>query len=126
VADQTQLLEDLHTFAEHLKANTPPRQVSTHEYMQQMENRHKLERAVYMGGIQLRETDLSDEEVVLLNKLPAGRYNSDKWTVFERNTGGTRSIDIMIPNATQEDRVQLAIEAPSLVALVKKMLAELK
>jgi hypothetical protein len=122
----TDAVAQLARIAEMTAANTKPRKMTTHEYMQSVENRSKLTRTVYMGGAKLRESSLSNAEVVLLNKLRAGKYNGGRWTVLERNKGGSDggAIDIFVPNATQEDRVRMAMEAPTLTALCTKIIEE--
>lgn len=121
----SELLKDIHRIAEHVSAVAPTRKVSTHEYIQERQKgRPKLERTVYMSGAKLPEKYLSAEEIALLNKVQAGKYNGGRWSVLERDSGGNRIIDIIVPNATQEDRMRLMGEAPNLTTLLKAMLAE--
>jgi hypothetical protein len=76
--------------------------------------------------VELRLRQLTDNQVELLNRLKPGTYNSGRWTVIERNAdsldGGL--IEIWVRNKTQEDRGQLAIEAPSLDVLLQKIVDE--
>jgi hypothetical protein len=118
------LVESIHAIAEHLATTAPPRRVQQIDYMRTRQNRHKLTRTVYMSGAKVPERVLTDEEVQLLNQLKPGKYNEGRWTILERDAGGQRSLDILFPNATQEDRIRLMGEAPTLTALCNRVLAE--
>jgi hypothetical protein len=122
-----QLVESIAKVANHLESVAPKfKKVSAHEYELQRQ-RKPLARATHMGGIRLREHQLSNEEIDLLNKIKPGTYNNGRWVVIAQNTdGGKQSIDIRVPNKTREEQMQLAMEAPSLTALCQKILSESK
>ena len=120
------LLESIATIASHLKDTARPKKVSHFDYMRARVRRHKLTRDVYMSGIRIREKQLTDAEVELLNRLQPGTYKGGRWTVIGRQADGLENgiIEIYVRNKTQEDRGQLALEAPSLGVLLQKMIAE--
>lgn len=118
--------ESLATIAEHLKGTARPRKTSHFDYMKTRQKRHKLTRDVYMSGIKIRERQLTDTQIELLNRLKPGTYNGGRWTVIGRQAEGLDDgiIEIYVRNKTQEDRGLLALEAPSLDVLLQKMIAE--
>lgn len=86
-----------------------------------------LTRETYMNGHQLREGRLSEEEITLLNQLKAGKYYNKQWTVIETDEGdGKHTVEIIIPNRTQEQRMALTIAhgGRGLVGICEKILAE--
>lgn len=86
-----------------------------------------LTRDTWMNGHQLREGRLSEEEITLLNQLKPGKYHNKQWTVIETDEGdGKHSIEIIIPNKTQEQRMALTIAhgGRGLVGICEKIIAE--
>lgn len=126
MAEDRKLIESIASIAEHLKSVAPPKKVSHFEYLQARKKRHALTRKVFMSGIEIRPRQLTDEQIVLFNKLKPGVYNHGRWAVIERNADGLEggAIEIYVRNKTQEDRGQLALEAPSLDVLLQKIIAE--
>jgi hypothetical protein len=120
------LLESIATIASHLKDTARPKKVSHFDYMRARVKRHKLTRDVYMSGIRIRERQLTDDQIELLNRLKPGTYNGGKWTVIGRQADGLEDgiIEIYVRNKTQEDRGLLALEAPNLDVMLQKMIAE--
>lgn len=126
MAEDRQLVESISKIANHLADIAPPKKVSHFEYMRARKKRVKLSRQVYMSGVKIRENQLTEEQIRLLNKLKPGKYNDGKWTVIERDASGLEggAIDIFLRNKSNEDRMQLLIEAPSLDVLCTKIIAE--
>lgn len=121
------LLESVAKIANHLESVAPKtKKVSHFEYMMARKKRHKLSRDVYMSGIRIRERQLTDDQIELLNRVVPGTYNGGRWTVIGRQAEGLDNgiIEIYVRNKTQEDRGLLALEAPSLDVMLQKMIAE--
>lgn len=122
-AQNQTLLESIATIASNLGSKV--RKITTHEYVTARSKRVKLRRQVYMSGAKLKESFLSEEEITLLNKIQPGLYNEQRWAVLGRSAnGGDGSIDIVVPNKTQEDRIRLMGEAPTLATMLKRIIAE--
>ncbi len=126
MAEDRKLIESIAKIAEHLESVAPKKKVSHFEYMTARQKRHKLTRQVFLSGVKVREKQLTDEQVLLLNRLKPGKYNGGRWVVLERGAAGLEggALDIYVRNKSQEDRGQLAIEAPSLDVLLTKIIAE--
>lgn len=87
--------------------------------------RPEMTRDYRMQGSQLRAQMLSNEEIVLLNQLKAGRYREGRWIVTEE-VGGTDKpkVSIYYSNKTPENRLELAQAAPTLAILLQLMITE--
>jgi hypothetical protein len=119
------LLQDIHNIAQHVKDVAPPKKVSLAEHMRRRAPRTTLTHQVSLNGGRLRERYLKDEEIELLNQLRPGKYLDGKVTVVERNgVGSGGAIDIVYSNASQEQRINFYMAAPSLTVLCQKILAE--
>lgn len=127
-AEDKDLVKSIATIAEHLKSVAPPKKTSHFEYINDPKRKRRttLKRQVFMSGVRLRERQLSEAQVVLLNKLKPGIYNGGRWNVIARHAEGLDDgiIEIYVRNKTQEDRGQFALEAPSLDVLLQKMINE--
>ncbi len=92
-------------------------------------NRPKLKRATYLNGFRLREMRLTEENIALLNKVKAGKYQDRKWVVVESDgdsEDGGASVNIWIPNKTVQDRLKLANKSAGrgLAALLELIVEE--
>lgn len=126
VSENPQFIESIAKIADHLASVAPRKKVTHHDYLRARQKRNKLTRQVYMSGVKIREKQLSEEEIRLLNQIKPGNYNGGRWNVIAREAAGLEggAIDIFVRNKTREDQMQLSIDAPSLSVLLKKMLAE--
>lgn len=127
VAEDRKLVESIAKIADHLAETARPKKTSHFEYLRERQKgRVKLVRQVFMSGVKIREKQLTNDQVTLLNQLKPGVYNGGRWHVIGRHADGLEDgiIEIWVRNKTQEDRGQLALEAPTLDVLLQKMIAE--
>jgi len=134
---ETSLLESIATMAKALSVEAdvaPIKQVPLAKYKAQTpwnpegkpeHVRPKLRRTVYLSNRRLSESFLSDEEITLLNRIKAGKYNERRWVVVETDGEADGSaISIIIPNKTPEDRMRLKGEAPDIATVLRRIIAE--
>lgn len=83
----------------------------------------KLRRTMYHHGIQLTESNLSPEEIELLNKVKAGSYCGGHVRVIKRKD---RSLDVDYPIRTASQRLKLvnAFGITSFKSLLERLVAE--
>jgi hypothetical protein len=84
-------------------------------------NRPKLRRPVMVSGFPVNPMMLSDAEINLLNQVKPGRYVNRTWEVQKLSDG---TINIVYPNRTIDQRVNMAVMAPSLTALCEIILKD--
>ncbi len=85
----------------------------------------KLSRASMFCGAVQNERFMKEEEILLFNQIKPGRYNGRKWEVIEHKPSPDETaIEIRIPVKEIQDRIELAMTAPSLVAILKLIIAE--
>jgi hypothetical protein len=89
----------------------------------------ELSRPTWINGHRLRELLLSQEEIVKLNKLRAGKYHDRKWIVVESDGDSGESssmVSLFFPNKTPEQKIDLArtLGGRGLVALLDMILEE--
>jgi hypothetical protein len=72
--------------------------------------RPTLARTTRLNGFRLKEATLSEEEILLLNRLQPGKYRGGEWIVTETDGEGTagKALDVYIPNKSQQDRLKRA------------------
>lgn len=88
-------------------------------------SRPKLSRPTYLNGHRLQEMLLSNEEIRLLNKLTAGKYQDRKWLVVEADTDRDGStVQVFLPNKTESDRLSLKGKARNLTEALTLILDE--
>lgn len=90
-------------------------------------NRPKLRRETIFCGMPQREKQLKDREIELFNQIKPGRYNDRKWEVIEHpspmaDTPGTIEVRIQVKEV--QDRIELAMTAPNLEAILMKIISE--
>jgi len=83
--------------------------------------RVKLRRPTFISGYPVNPMMHTEEEITLLNEVKPGRYNNRRWEVTRFDDG---SIDIRYPNRTFEQRMEMALKAPSISELCKQIIAE--
>lgn len=87
-------------------------------------NRPQLRRATYISGARCREILMSFKEIELANQLKAGQYHDGKWLVMERGQGDGSSVDILIPNKTLEQRIELKGSVRNFEDLLQQIIDE--
>jgi hypothetical protein len=86
--------------------------------------RPKLKRTTYLSGARLRDALLSDREILLLNKLTAGKYHGGQWVVLEKDEAQGAEVSLFVPNKTQEQRIELKGAARNLEDLLTQIVNE--
>lgn len=69
--------------------------------------KRKLGRKFYQNGFLLDINKLTDEEIALLNKLPAGRFMDGLVSVLEVRKGQETAVNIVYDNSNQDKRFEL-------------------
>lgn len=119
------LIASIAEIAKHVKDVAPLKKTSHWEYMKQRQPREPLKREVNMNGARLRPSQLSEEEIVLLNQLKPGTYLDGTVSVVEtRGVGSGSAIDLVYNNASQENRINHYMRVGSLSNMCKMILAE--
>jgi len=85
-------------------------------------DRAKLKRPTFLSGYPVNPMMHSEEEIRMLNEIRPGRYNERKWEVVRFSDDG--SIDIRYPNRTIEQRMEMAMKAPTLTVLLGLIISE--
>lgn len=84
-----------------------------------------LARRTIFCGAEQNAKFLKPEEIELFNKIKPGRYNGRRWEVIEQVLDNNETtIEVRIPVREVQDRMELAQTAPSLVAILKLIIAE--
>lgn len=84
--------------------------------------RPSLKRTTIFCGSEQQESNLTNEEIDLFNRLKPGRYNKGKWQVISRDDGMNEThIDVRIPISTTDQRMELP---GSLVDILNKLIRE--
>lgn len=83
----------------------------------------RLRRAMFQHGVELNETNLSSQEITLLNKVKAGSYCSGFVRVIKRKD---RGIDIDYPVRTASQRLKMVNQfgLTSFVGLLERLIEE--
>lgn len=81
--------------------------------------RTRIQGEVFWLGTKLHEEELSEAEILLVNRLNPGLYHGGQWKVEDRAPGtNTRNLLVWFPNEETDDRSNLP---PSMVAMLEEM-----
>lgn len=82
--------------------------------------RPNIDGEIFWLGTRLHKEELTEAEILLLNRLKPGLYHGGQWKVTDQAPGtGTRNLLIWFPNEEQDDRSNLP---PSMVAMLEEMI----
>lgn len=74
---------------------------------------------VFWLGTKLHEEELTEREIVLVNRLRPGLYHGGQWRVEDRAPGTeTRNLLVWFPNVEDDERANLP---PSMVAILEEI-----
>jgi hypothetical protein len=81
--------------------------------------RTRIQGDIFWLGTKLHEEELTEAEILLINRLRPGLYHGGQWKVTDQAQGtGARNLLVWFPNEETDDRANLP---PTMVAMLEEM-----